>query len=160
MRQTTRLFALLLLLVTSAGCNSVQDALNIENPEYSIRDIRPRVSLALPLSASTIDFDMMVEIDNPNGVALRLDRIDFDILVDGSHVVSGVSRDRIRIPSRGTGDARLRASVGYNQVRSLWREIVDAIQGDRASYEVRGRVYYDTPIGQLNFPLTVYRARM
>lgn len=153
-----RIAAIAVLAVVAAGCNTLRD-LNIENPEYSIRNIRPRVSFALPLSASTIDFDMNVEVDNPNNVALRLDRIDFDILVDGQHVVSGVSRDQIRIPARGIGEVPLRARVGYNEVRSLWREVTQAIQGDRARYEVRGRVYYNTPLGRLDFPLTIYRSR-
>lgn len=156
-----KLLALVVVIASmaAAGCNTLRD-LQIQNPEYSFRDVRPRLSLALPLSASTIDFDMLVEIENPNTVGLRLDRLDFDILVDGTHVVSGVTRDRVQIPARGSGDVRLRARVGYSEVRSLWRELVEAIQGDRAKYEVRGRVYYDTPLGRLDFPLTIYRSRL
>lgn len=144
--------------ILATGCNTLRD-LNIENPRYSIRDVRPRVSIALPLSASTIDFDMNVSVDNPNSVALRLDRVDFDILVDGQHVVSGVSRDQVRIPAKGIGEIPLRARVGYSQLRSIWREVTNAVQGDRAKYQVKGRAYYDTPIGQLNFPVTIYQSR-
>lgn len=160
MKKTSFAALAIVAVAATTGCNSVMKNLNIENPEYSIRDVRPRVSIALPLSASTIDFDMNVEVDNPNRVALNLDRIDFDLLVDGQHVVSGVSRDRIRIPANGVGDVRLRARVGYNELRSLWREVTQAVQGDRARYEVKGRVYYDTPLGRLDFPLTIYRSRI
>lgn len=158
--KTKQLAMIAFIVLAAAGCNTLKNTLNIENPEYSIRDIRPRVSIALPLSASTIDFDMNVEVDNPNQVALRLDRIDFDLLVDGQHVVSGVSRDQIRIPANGVGDVRLRARVGYREVRSIWREITEAVQGDRARYELKGRVYYDTPLGRLDFPLTIYRSQV
>ena len=82
-----------------------------------------------------------------------------DILVDGQHVVSGVSRDQIRIPAKGIGEIPLRARVGYSQLRSIWREVTNAVQGDRARYEVKGRAYYDTPIGQLNVPVTIYQSR-
>jgi hypothetical protein len=30
------------------------------------------------------------------------------------------------------------------------------VQGNRARYEVRGRAYYNTPIGQLQFPVSVF----
>lgn len=142
----------------SSGCSSALKNLNIENPEYRIRDIRPRIALALPLSASSIDFDFLVEVDNPNGVALRLDQLDFDVRVNDAHVVSGVSRDEIRIPARGIGEVRLRARADYDDLKSLFREVADMVQGERARYEVRGRAYYDTPIGRLNFPVTVYTA--
>lgn len=148
----------LALILSLAGCRTLQD-LNIENPRYSFRDIRPRVSLALPLSASTIDFDMNVEVDNPNSIGLRLDRIDFDLMVNGDRVVSGVSRDRIRVPANGVGEVPLRARVGYNELRSLWNEVTDSIRGRRANYELRGTAYYNTPIGQMKFPVTVFSSR-
>ena len=39
------------------------------------------------------------------------------------------------------------------------QQVADVIQGQRANYEVRGTAYYDTPVGRLNFPVTVYATR-
>jgi LEA14-like dessication related protein len=156
MRKTLLLSTVLVLF---AGCNTLQN-LNIQNPTYYVRNIRPNVSIALPLSASSIDFDMDVQIDNPNSVGLRLDRIDFDLLVDGTFIANGITQDQVRIPARGTGDVRLRTSVGYNQLKTLFRQVSDAIQGDRAKYELRGKAYYNTPAGQLALPFTVYKAKL
>src|SRR5690349_20899319 len=52
------------------GCSSVARALNIENPRYSIQNLRPRVNIAIPPSASTIDLDFDLGVDNPNSVGL------------------------------------------------------------------------------------------
>ena len=125
-----------------------------------MRDIRPRVDIALPLSESSIDFDMNVEVQNPNSVGLNLDRIDFDLLVNDSPVVTGVTNDQVRVPARGNGEVRLRARVGYGQLKSAFRGIADIVQGNRARYQLRGRAYYDTPIGRMNFPFTVYKATL
>ena len=149
-------FALAALTLTLSGCSTVADALDIQNPRYSLRDIRPRVDIALPLSASSIDFDFTIGVDNPNRVALRLDKIDFSLFVNDSRIVDSVSQQGIRIPANGVGDVRLRARVGYDSIRSLWNEVAGLIQGNRARYEVRGNAYYDTPVGQLRFPVTVY----
>jgi len=151
--------ALLLMLtlpMLTTGCRSLAN-LHIENPSYSIREVRPHVSFALPLSASSIDLDFDIGIQNPNSVGLNLDRIDFDVLVNDSHIVDGVSSDRISIPARGTSTVRLRTSVGYNNLRNLFREVADMIQGDRANYQVRGRAYYRTPIGTMDFPFNVVK---
>lgn len=158
MRKLT-FFLLVPLILAAAGCNTLRD-LQIENPDYRLRDVQPRVSLALPLSASTIDFDMLVEVENPNRVGLNLDRVDFDLFVNNQRVVDSSTRDRVRIPANGIGQIRLRANVGYEDLRGIFREIADMVQGERANYEIRGRAYYDTPIGEMNFPFTVYRQRL
>jgi LEA14-like dessication related protein len=139
-----------------SGCSSVAQALNIVNPRYSIRDLRPHVNIALPLSASSIDFDFTLGVDNPNRVALRLDRVDFDMFVNENPILTSVSRDpRIDIPARGLGNVHLTTRVGYENIRSIFREVTDVIQGNRAQYALRGNAYYNTPVGQLKFPVTV-----
>jgi LEA14-like dessication related protein len=148
--------ALALVSVSLTGCSTVAKTLNIENPRYSLHDIRPRIDIALPLSASAIDFDFALGVENPNSVGLRLDRIDFDLLVNDNPVINSVSSQGVRIPARGSGDVRLRARVGYNNIRTIWREVADVIQGNRARYSLRGNAYYDTPLGQMRFPVTVY----
>jgi LEA14-like dessication related protein len=140
-----------------AGCQTLAD-LNIQNPTYRLMNIRPRVDVAIPFSASRIDFDMAIGVDNPNSIGLRLDRMDFDLFVNGTRVVSGLTNQRIRIPAEGTGTLDLTASVGYNEISSLFREVVGWVQGGRPDYEIRGKAFYDTPIGQMSFPVTVYRA--
>lgn len=142
-----------------SGCAALQTALNIENPRYAIRDIRPRVDIAIPLSASSIDIDFNLEVDNPNSVGLRLDQLDFNLFINDTRVLDSVSRQDLRIPANGIGDVQLRTRIGYQNIRSLWNEIVDIVRGERARYELRGNAYYDTPVGRLKFPVTVYSTR-
>ena len=140
------------------GCSTLA-ALNIENPRYSIRDIRPSVDIAIPLSASSIDVDFAIEVDNPNPVGIRLDEIDFNLFINDNRVLDSVSRQDIRIPANGRGDVALRTRIGYNNIRTLWSEMVDVVRGRRAKYEIRGNAYYNTPVGRLKFPVTVYSSR-
>ena len=142
-----------------SGCAALQTALNIENPRYAIRDIRPRVDIAIPLSASSIDIDFNLEVDNPNSVGLRLDQLDFNLFINDTRVLDSVSRQDLRIPANGVGDVQLRTRIGYQNIRSLWNEIVDIVRGQRARYELRGNAYYETPVGRLKFPVTVYSSR-
>src|SRR5437016_348120 len=123
------------LTVSVSGCNSLGN-LNIINPSYSLREVRPRVNLALPPS---IDFDFTVGVDNPNTVALRLDRFDFDLLINNNPVLRNVRSDQgIHIPARGIGDVHLTSHVNYNEIRTIYREVAEVVQGNRARYEIRG----------------------
>ena len=101
-------------VVAFADCSSLQN-LHIENPRYTIRDVRPRVQIALPFSASTIDFNFKVGVENPNPVGLRLNKIDFDVMLNGSHVVHAITNNGVRIPARGDGDVSLRAHGGNRE---------------------------------------------
>ena len=151
---------LAVVTLSLSGCSTVAKALNIVNPRYSIRDVQPRVALALPLSASSIDFDFTLGVDNPNSVGLSLDHVDFDLLVNDNPVLNSVSNDpRVQIPARGLGTIHLRTRLGYENARTLFRDIADAVQGNRARYEIRGNAYYGTPLGQMKFPVTVYSSR-
>jgi LEA14-like dessication related protein len=148
-----------LAVLLLSGCAAVGRALNIENPRYSIRDIRPRVDVAIPLSASSIDIDFNLEVDNPNSVGLSLDQLDFNLFINDTRVLDSTSREQFRIPANGVGEVQLRTRIGYQNVRTLWGEIVDIVRGQRARYELRGTAHYGTPVGKLRFPVTVYSTR-
>jgi hypothetical protein len=145
------------LTLAVSGCSSVARALDIQNPRYTFRNIRPNIRFALPLSASTLDLDFTLGVENPNGVGLRMDRVDFDLLIDDTPVLTSMSRDpRVSIPANGYGDVHLATRIGYESLRTMARSVFDAVQGNRARYALRGTAYYDTPVGQLRFPVTVY----
>jgi len=144
---------LALLTLSFSGCAALQN-LHIENPSYSIVDVTPHVNLSVPPS---MDFDFTVGVDNPNPVALTLDHFDFDVFVNRNQVANGTTFDRINIPARGTGDGRLRTHVNYKEIKTIFRQIADIVQGNRASYEIRGTAAYDTPVGRMSFPVTVDR---
>lgn len=148
--------ALAAMTLILSGCSTLARNLDIVNPSYTIRDIRPRVDIALPLSASSLDFDFTLGVNNPNRVGLRLDRVDFNLFINDSRILDGISDQRVNIPANGYGDVHVRARVGYDSIRSIFREVADLIQGNRARYEIRGNAYYNTPIGTMKFPVTVY----
>ena len=147
------------ITLSSTGCSALIRAADIENPTYTVRDIRPHVAIALPLSASSIDFNFLLGVDNPNRVSLRVAHLDFELFADDTHLISAVNRERVVIPAHGYGEIPVRARVGYTEVRDVWSSIVDLVTGNRAHYRLTGNAYYDTPVGELRFPVTVNMTR-
>ncbi|MBW3670862.1 MAG: LEA type 2 family protein [Acidobacteria bacterium] len=145
-----RVWPLPLLLL--AGCSTL---LNLKTPEYSLRSITTTPRIAIPLRESTIDFDFLLEIRNPNGVALTLDQIDLDVFLNNRQVTNTVSSHQVKVPANGIGDARLSTSVDYESIRSLFNEIVRAVERGETDYELRGRAWFQTPLGRMNFPINV-----
>src|SRR5260370_25964822 len=104
-----------------------------------------------------MDFDLTVGVENPNPVGLKLDRIDFNLLVNDNPIATGFNSDRVIIPARGLGNVHLRTHVSYDNIRTIFRDVADLVQGNRANYALRGNAEYDTPVGRLTFPLSVER---
>lgn len=127
--------------------------LNIVNPTYSLRNVEGRVNLAIPPS---IDVQLTVGVDNPNDQALRLDHLDFDLFIDGDRVLHDVRSDAgVHIPPHGYGEVQLSTHITYREAQAIFRHLAEVVEGNRASYAIRGDAYYDTPIGTLRFPIAV-----
>ena len=66
------------------------------------------------------------------------------------------SGDPLQVRTRVVGDVHLTGHVSYNDIRSIFNELANIVQGNRATYAIQGNAYYDTPAGRLRFPVTVY----
>jgi LEA14-like dessication related protein len=147
--------ALSVMTLSFSGCRSL--APTIVNPSYALRGVVPHVAFALPLSASAIDFDFTIAVDNPNPIGLNLEWLDFDLAINDMPILSSVRADQgVHIPAQGMSDVHLRTRVGYKNLKALFRQIADVVQGNRAHYAISGNAYYQTPFGLRRFPLTLY----
>jgi LEA14-like dessication related protein len=163
MRRTSilaTLFPTIIVLAAVAfsfsGCRSLVVG-KIVNPSYSLRGIVPHVAIALPLSASAIDFDITIGVDNPNSIGLQLDWLEFDLAINDIPILTSVRADQgVNIPAHGVGDIHLRTRVGYANLKALFRQVADMVQGNRAHYAIHGNAYYHTPFGERRYPVTLY----
>lgn len=144
------LSALAVVLVT--GCSALLD---LQEPDYQLRTITTTPRIAIPLRDSAIDFDFLIEVSNPNSIALTLDGLEVDLFLNGEQVTRSVTSQNLRIPANGVADARLRTSLDYDSVRSLFSQIVASVESRQASYELRGKAWFQTPVGRLSFPISV-----
>ncbi|HUJ14914.1 MAG TPA: LEA type 2 family protein [Thermoanaerobaculia bacterium] len=139
-------------LVLLSGCNTLAN-LHIMNPSYSLRSVTPHLNAGIPPS---VDLDFVVNVYNPNRVVLRLDSIDFDLFVNNDPVMHNVhSVQAFQIPPRADSDVHLATHLTYDSIRAIYNEVLSMIQGNRATVGIQGNAYYDTPIGQLRFPVNV-----
>lgn len=145
--------------LTLSGCGSLV-GVKLVNPSYTLRGIVPHVAIALPLTASAIDFDITISVDNPNPIGLRLEWLDFDLAINDTPVLTSVRADQgVNIPAHGVGDVHLRTRVVYANLKELFRQIAGIVEGNRAHYAIHGNAYYKTPFGTRRYPLTLYSRR-
>jgi hypothetical protein len=152
---TATCLALAVATLSFSGCRSL--APTIVNPTYALCGVVPHVAFALPLTSSAIDFDFTIVVDNPNPIGLNLEWLDFDLAINDTPILSSVRADQgVHIPAHGMGDVHLRTRVGYKNLKELFHQIAEMVQGNRAHYAIHGNAYYKTPFGLKRFPLTLY----
>lgn len=139
-----------------SGCRSLISG-HLIKPTYSLRSVIPHVAISLPLSASAIDLDFTIVVDNPNSISLHLDWLEFDLDINDTPILTSVRADQgVNIPAHGMGDVHLRTRIGYANLKALFRQVADMVQGNRAHYAIHGYAYYHTPFGQRRYPLTLH----
>lgn len=90
-------------------------------------------------------FRIVLDLDNPNSVALPVSALGYRVVLGGSEFAEGRSEGAFRVPAGGR--ERVRLSVSTDLLRSL-----DQLQGLLATgtravdYELEGRVWLDMPL--------------
>jgi LEA14-like dessication related protein len=152
---TAGCIALAAITMALSGCRSLLP--DIVNPSYRLRSIKPHVAIALPLTRSAMDFDFTIVVDNPNPIGVHLEYLEFDLAINDTPILHSVRADQgVNIPAHGVGDIHLRTRVEYSNLKALFREIAEMVQGNKASYRIEGNAYYRTPFGLKRYPVTLY----
>jgi LEA14-like dessication related protein len=148
---TALCLGLSILTLALSGCSALAYR-HLEKPAYRLVDVAAKVNASLPPS---IDLDLTIGVDNPNPVALRLDAFDFVLFANEQRIANGATVDRVAIPPNGSGDVRLRAHLSYSSLKTIYRQVVDIVQGGHAHYTLEGNATFDTPLGQRTYPVKV-----
>jgi len=149
------LFPLILLL--SLACRSSLQDLDPRKLSYEVDEIRPRFSFAIPPSASIVEAEATLRVRNENDIRVRLEGIDFELLINDRRVMRGNSTEKIDVPALGTGLLQLRARASGDELRGLIGEIADRMRGRDDSgnrYTIRGNAHYRTIIGVIDIPFS------
>lgn len=106
---------------------------------------------ARDLSLEGATLDLVFRVDNPNGVALDLARVDYKLEVDGKAIVAGAPPTGVQIAARGSSELTLPATVRFAELAD---GIVAALSKPESTYRASGTVGVSTPIGVVELPLS------
>jgi len=80
-------------------------------PDIALRSLRVT---KLDVTGATVE--AVLAIDNPNGFALALDRLQWDLVVDGAALASGGSTAPMRVGPNGTGTLRIEIDLDHGDI--------------------------------------------
>ena len=145
-RFSSGLFLWALAALALAGCSGLGLGHVFEQPRVALQDAQV---VALDLERADLRFGFQVE--NPNGVALPLSGIRYELLVNGGRLLEGTEDRRVDIAARGASRVELPVSVRYADLADAWRSLRGS---DRSGYEIRADFLFDVPfLGEVRVPV-------
>ncbi|MBW9268997.1 MAG: LEA type 2 family protein [Candidatus Thiodiazotropha sp. (ex. Lucinisca nassula)] len=123
-------------------------------PVPKLPDVRVSRIDVQRMSLQAIDLMLELEVENPNRFALILQRLDYQLKLNGIDVGQGAAAQSLNIDKQGKGRVRLPLSLDLQKAGS---GLYSALMGGRGlSYELSGMLDAsgDTPlIGDIKIPL-------
>lgn len=148
-------FQINILLVTLfavgilSGCESLTKSL-LKNPEVTVMNVK-----VTDINLAEISLAVMMNIKNPNPVALHLNKVTYELNVAGENVTEGVLNEGLQVPASGQNDLTLPLKFKLNSVGNILQGLLQS--SFTKEYELKGTVQlgiFSIPFskkGEVNF---------
>lgn len=155
----TRLIPLMLALavpVLAAGCDAAnflaeRQAITRASFEFGRAELKGAdVPFVSPDAGA--DLDIVLKVTNPNPITARLDRLDYQVFLEGGQVGTGSMTQDFAVAAGASKELVLPVHIPY---QGLPEAGLQAIQARRAAMRVAGTSHLSTPLGALSYPVEV-----
>jgi len=99
-------------------------------------------------SVNKVGLDVVFSGNNPNKIGVSLNRVEFDLFIDGKHASKFYNDKKIIIPKNGDFSFEEKADL---KLSVMGKAIFNSIIKKKAKYRVDGTYYIETSLG--TFPL-------
>lgn len=111
------------------------------------------VKLDLPLSMDAgVDLKLVLKVTNPNRITARLDRLDYDLAVEGTRVGTGSVTQDFAVAAGASQELTLPVTLKY---LNLPGPALAAVQQRGATFALSGTSHLSGAWGQFDFPVAV-----
>lgn len=109
----------LLLILMLSSCAYMNQGLNLKDPEVVVTDFN-----VTDVGVEDVAVNLLLNIKNPNQVALKLDEVSYALNFSGNSVTEGVFNKGINIPAAGEGKLVIPLKFKYGSVGNILSSIM------------------------------------
>jgi uncharacterized protein YceK len=146
-----KLLVLFLSICFICGCATVAENINMVKCRYELLDVQP-----VDFNISSISMNVVLGITNLNKkTAAAVKRFEGELYINETGVSKLTLKD-VRVEAGQSKSVRTLLDV---PISALGKTLTGLVTMSSASivYEVKGTMYFDTPLGELPLPVTVYK---
>jgi LEA14-like dessication related protein len=140
------IFPLALMMAFFAGCETMQEALNLKKPSARLTGLKFE---EVKLDSTTLLFN--VEIENHYPAALPLTNFDYSLSSGADKFLSGSAKSQTIVPAKSKKTISLPAKVNYIE---MFQALKGISPGSKIPYNAELGLSVDTPaLGLIRLPL-------
>ena len=109
----------LLLFFVLSSCAVMNQGLSLKDPEVVVTDFA-----VTDVSVEDVAVNLLLNIKNPNQVALKLDEVSYALDFSGNSVTEGVFDKGINIPASGEGNLVIPLRFKYGSINNILSSIM------------------------------------
>lgn len=120
-----------------------QDRL-FKKPEITLQKIE-----VSSVSLKEITVNLTADIYNPNLMDFEIEKFLYKIKIEGSELVDGELKDRVKVNAKGNAPFTVSARIGIEKP-DFWNTALKVLTGDKVNYQIKGSISLNTSIGKKN----------
>ena len=143
------IFLLAFSLMSINSCSlfkNVVSKVKVSKPEVSVISVKIDT---LSFTYANLLFDLKVK--NPNSIGVRLNRFDYDLLIEGTSFLSGKQDKVLQIEGNSESIIQLPLTVIYKNLFTTYQSIKEK---DSSHYQLESHFSFDVPVlGEVTVPV-------
>lgn len=132
------IFLGIVFALSTLGCSSLKKI--VEPPKVDVTDVR-----LAKLKGDDATLEIVLEVYNPNGISVTVDKLQYDLQVNEEQVTSGVFDKEVKLAAKQKTVVAIPISVNY---KDLLKTALNVFLSKGAPYRAKGNV----GVGPLNIP--------
>ncbi len=138
---------LMALCLWFAGCATVQNLMNVQKPNVSVKNVR-----FTGMSLSDIDLAVELAVENPNQVAANLLGFDYDFQINQASFLTGQQDSPQEIGAAQTSSFEIPLTLNFKDLYSTFAALKNQ---DNSGYKIDVGVTVDLPLlGKTRIPVS------
>lgn len=149
-------YAIIVLCCISSGCALIKSRLAICDCKFKIANIES-VEYDPIKDADKINVTLNIDCMNPNKtIEAVLDKLAFNLFINGKNLADGTLTDKLKIVPQKT--VSFPVNIGLS-VSKVGKTILEVMQSNKATYELKGTASFSTIIGESSIPVTITKGK-
>ena len=145
-----RLGFLLLYMLLAQSCSDAWEfirQLNIREPVVKIEQVE-----ITGLNLHSVYLAVHVSVENPNGMDIHLNTLDYDLLINARSFLRGKKTDPVDIKAHASEPVTIPLSLTYKEIRALYSDLRNL---DTIPYQLNLKIGFNLPVlGTVEIPAT------
>lgn len=138
------------------GCTTLKSHLAICDCKFRIAEIGG-ISYDPLKAPDKLGISLNVDCYNPNKtVEAILEKLDFNLFINDSKTAMGMLENKLKVPPTKTVQFPINIQLSLSKIGNT---IFEVIQSGSANYELKGKAYFSTLLGESAIPVTISKGK-